>query len=248
MAGHSKWANIRFRKGAQDAKRGKIFTKLVREITQAAREGGPDLETNPKLRLATDKALKANMTKDSIQRAVAKGAGTQDGVDYMELVYEGYAPGGVAVMVTCLTDNKNRTVAEVRHAFSKHGGALGTDGSVAYMFNRTGVIEVETDMDEEQAFDQFIELGANDVEATEDGYKLEVSPGELHQIHQQIIELKHNIISAENTYLPEQVVNIESLEQAEKLIKFIDVLEDLDDVQNVYANYEIEQSLLEKLS
>ena len=248
MAGHSKWANIRFRKGAQDAKRGKIFTKLVREITQATRDGGPDLDTNPKLRMVRDKALRANMTKDSIDRAIAKASGNLEGVSYSEYLYEGYAPGGIAVLVSCLTDNKNRTVGEVRHAFSKFGGALGADGSVSFLFRKVGLIEFKAEnLSEEEAFEKLVDMGANDVEVAEGICRLECDLTLLNDIQNQLQQESHELIRAEMTYLPDQTVDISDLEQAQKLMKFVDFLEDLDDVQNIYANYEIEQSLLENL-
>ena len=249
MAGHSKWANIRFRKGAQDAKRGKIFTKLVREITQAARDGGGELDTNPRLRMVVDKALRANMTKDSIQRAIDKACGNLEGVSYSECLYEGYAPGGIAVMVSCLTDNKNRTVAEVRHAFSKAGGAMGADGSVAFLFRKVGLIEGALDVSEEQAFELFIDLGASEFEKNSNGnWVIETEVPNLQTLTQALIAKEMSIESAEIAYLPNQVVRIDDEEQALKVMKFIDRLEDLDDVQHVFGNYEFEQSLLEKLA
>jgi YebC/PmpR family DNA-binding regulatory protein len=169
MAGHSKWANIQHRKNAQDAKRGKLFTKLIREITVAARAGDPDPATNPRLRLAVDKALSANMTKDTIERAIKRGSGAQDGENFEEVRYEGYGPGGVAVMVDCVTDNRNRTVAEVRHAFSKAGGNLGTDGSVAYQFNKAGILSYPSGSDEDRIMEAALEAGAEDVLDYDDG-------------------------------------------------------------------------------
>ena len=169
MAGHSKWANIKHRKAAQDKKRGKLYTKLIREITVAARLGGGMVDDNPRLRAAVDKALAANMPKDTIDRAVQRGAGGGEGNDVEELVYEGYASGGVAILVEAMTDNRNRTVAEVRHAFSKHGGNLGTDGSVAYLFNRLGVINYAPGQDEEQVMELALDAGAEDVESDEEG-------------------------------------------------------------------------------
>jgi len=169
MAGHSKWANIRFRKGAQDAKRGKIFTKLIREIVVATRMGGPDSDSNPRLRDAVQKALGANMKRDTVDNAIKRGAGAQDGDNYDEIRYEGYGPNGVAVMVDCLTDNRNRTVSEVRHAFTKSGGNLGTDGSVAYLFSKRGIISFAPGNDEEKVLDAALEAGADDVLTNDDG-------------------------------------------------------------------------------
>jgi YebC/PmpR family DNA-binding regulatory protein len=248
MAGHSKWANIRFRKGVQDAKRGKIFTKLVREITQATREGGSDLDINPKLRIVRDKALRANMTKDNIDRAIAKASGNLEGVIYSEYLYEGYAPGGVAVLVACLTDNKNRTVGEVRHAFSKFGGALGADGSVAFLFRKVGFIEFNAkNLTPDQAFEMLVDMGADDVELEQGICRVECHFSQLNDIQVRLQQEGYELIRAEITFLPEQTVDVSDLEQAQKLMKFVDFLEDLDDVQNIYANYEIEQSLLENL-
>ncbi|MGD8640311.1 MAG: YebC/PmpR family DNA-binding transcriptional regulator, partial [Gammaproteobacteria bacterium] len=168
MAGHSKWANIRFRKGAQDAKRGKLFTKLIREITVAARQGGGDPDSNPRLRAAIDKALSNNMTRDTVDRAVKRGSGETEGENYEEIVYEGYGPNGVAIMVECLTDNRNRTVAEVRHAFSKHGGNLGTNGSVAFLFEKIGMLTFPEGSDEEKIMEAAVEAGAEDVIVNDD--------------------------------------------------------------------------------
>ena len=188
MAGHSKWANIKFRKAAQDAKRGKIFTKLIREITVAARAGGGDADANPRLRAAIDKALGANMTKDVIERAVTRGSGELDGVNYEEVRYEGYAPGGIAVLVECATDNRNRTVGEVRHAFTKHGGNLGTDGSVNYLFNHVGQIMFSAGSDENAIMEAAIEAGAEDV-VVDDDQSIEVltDPGDFETVRDNIV-------------------------------------------------------------
>lgn len=234
MAGHSKWANIKHRKAAQDAKRGKIFTKLIREITVAARSGGGDPDSNPRLRSALDKALGANMTKETIDRAVSRGTGEGDGAAIEEALYEGYGTNGVAVLVECATDNKNRTVAEVRHAFTKAGGNLGTDGSVAYLFNKQGSI-VFSGVDEEAIMDAALEAGAEDIE-TEDGMTEVITAYEDYFGVLQALK--------EAGFEPEmdEIVQRASLEveldeeASEKVMRLIDALEELDDVQNVFTN------------
>lgn len=236
MAGHSKWANIKHRKGAQDAKRGKIFTKLIKEITVAARMGGGDPESNPRLRLAIDKALGANMTKDTINRAVKRGSGDQDGADMFEMIYEGYAPNGVAVVVECLTDNKNRTVADVRHAFSKFGGNLGTDGSVSYMFEKIGLITLKPGYDEDAVLDVALEAGAEEVTTESDGSIIvQTAPEDLLKTKQALEAASFEITDASATRVADIRVPLNE-EQAEKLDKMLDMLEDNDDVQNVYTN------------
>lgn len=245
MAGHSKWANIRFRKGAQDAKRGKLFTKLIREITVATRESGPDPASNPRLRSAVDKALSNNMTKDTIERAIKKGSGEADGENYAEIRYEGYGPGGVAVMVDCLTDNKNRTVAEVRHAFSKSGGNLGTDGSVSYMFNKLGVISFSSDADEDAVMDVALEAGADDLVSNDDGsFDVLTQPEDFIEVRDGIQSAGFEPDQAEVTMRPDTLAPMEPVE-AEKLLRLLDTLEDLDDVQNVYSNADIPMDLME---
>jgi YebC/PmpR family DNA-binding regulatory protein len=235
MAGHSKWANIKFRKAAQDAKRGKAFTKLIKEITVSARIGGGDVDANPRLRSAVDKALGANMTRDTIDRAVKRGSGTLDGDDIVEIRYEGYGPKGVAVLVECATDNKNRTVSEVRHAFSKHGGNLGTDGSVAYLFNNIGSIVFSNGEDEEQVMDVALEAGADDVE-TEDGMIEVVTPVEnFHAVQQAMKQAGLEAEMAELIQRPSTETEVDG-EDAEKVMKLIDALEELDDVQDVFTN------------
>ena len=236
MAGHSKWANIKHRKAAQDKKRGKLYTKLIREITVAARLGGGMVDDNPRLRAAVDKALSANMPKDTIDRAVQRGAGGGEGNDVEELVYEGYASGGVAILVEAMTDNRNRTVAEVRHAFSKHGGNLGTDGSVAYLFNRLGVINYAPGQDEEQIMDIALEVGAEDIQSDEEGGITVTTPWEiLGQVAQALSEAGLPTDHSEVTMMASNTSECD-VEQAQKVLKLIDVLEDLDDVQEVYSN------------
>ena len=234
MAGHSKWANIKFRKAAQDAKRGKAFTKLIKEITVSARIGGGDSDANPRLRAAIDKALSANMTRDTIERAVKRGSGALEGDDIVEIRYEGYGPNGVAVLVECATDNKNRTVSEVRHAFTKHGGNLGTDGSVSYLFNKIGSI-VFSSNDEEKIMDVALEAGAEDIES-EDGMIEVVTPPEMfHQVEQAMKDAGLEAEMSELIQRPSTETEL-SGEDAEKVIKLIDALEDLDDVQDVFTN------------
>ena len=235
MAGHSKWANIRFRKGAQDAKRGKIFTKIIREITVAARMGGADEMSNPRLRDAINKGLKANMKRDTIENAIKRGAGGLDGAEMMEMRYEGYGPGGIAILVDCLSDNKNRTVSEVRHAFSKFGGNLGTDGSVAYLFSQRGEIFVKLADNEDEVMELAIEAGADDVSSDDDQIEI-ITPVNLY--HDVLNKLKNANLEVEESSLTmhpmTQLVIDESA--AESLIKLIDALEDLDDVQTVHCN------------
>jgi len=247
MAGHSKWANIQHRKKAQDAKRGKLFTKLIREITVAARMGGPDPDSNPRLRAAIDKGLSGNMTKDTIERAVKRGAGANDGENYEEVRYEGYGPNGLAVMVDCLTDNRNRTVAEVRHAFSKAGGNLGTDGSVAYLFTKTGTLTFAAGSDEEQIMDVALEAGADDVQTHEDGsIDVLTTPEEFMNVKDAMTAAGLEPEMAEITMTPSTSVDM-NLEDAEKVMRLVDTLEDLDDVQNVYTNADFSEEVMSQL-
>lgn len=248
MAGHSKWANIKHRKAAQDAKRGKVFTKIIREIVVAARMGGGLPEDNPRLRAIMDKALTANMKKDTIEKAIARGTGDGDDSNYEEVTYEGYGSGGVAVLVECMTDNRNRTVAEVRHAFSKRGGNLGTDGSVAYLFSRVGQISFEPDTDEDALMEVALEAGADDLVNNDDGSVDILTPWEdFMQIKDAIEAAGFVPANAEVTMLPATTVELDQ-DGAETILGLIDMLEDLDDVQNVYTNADIPQAVLEALS
>ncbi len=247
MAGHSKWANIQHRKGAQDAKRGKLFTRLIREITIASRMGGSDVNSNPRLRLAIDKALAGNMTKDTIERAVKRGAGELEGQDFDEIRYEGYGPGGVAVMVDCMTDNKNRTVSEVRHAFSKRGGNLGTDGSVSYLFSKQGIISYPAGADEDVIMEAALDAGADDVMSHDDG-SIEVLTTE-----ETFVDVKEALVAAglepehaEVTMKASTTVELD-LNGAQKMLGLIDMLEELDDVQNVYSNVDISDEVMAQL-
>ena len=242
MSGHSKWANIRFRKAAQDAKRGKIFTKLIREITTAARMGGGDESSNPRLRSAVVAALAQNMTRDTIKRAIDRGVGGGEGADLENITYEGYGVGGVAVMVECMTDNHNRTASDVRHAFTKFGGNLGTSGSVGYLFTRKGVISFAPDedgkmnIDEEKAMEIGLEAGADDIVTNDDG---SIDVYTTPEAFADVVEAfeKNNIkpVNAEVSMVPSTESDLEG-DQAVKCMRMIDALEDLDDVQNVYHN------------
>lgn len=236
MAGHSKWANIKHTKARVDAKRGKIFTKLIRLITVAARAGGAELETNSQLRLAVDKAQAANMPKDTIQRAIKRGAGLDDSNELMEIRYEGYGPFGVAVIVDCLTDNKNRTVADVRHAFTKHGGNLGTDGSVSYLFDKNGVITFAPDCKEEKIMEIALEHAVLDIATNDDGsIDVITDPDDFSTICDALKNTGLTPASAEITLIPSTEVKLDN-EQTEKMLQLIDMLEDFDDVQEVYCN------------
>ncbi|HEB66908.1 MAG TPA: YebC/PmpR family DNA-binding transcriptional regulator [Gammaproteobacteria bacterium] len=247
MAGHSKWANIQHRKKAQDAKRGKLFTKLIREITVAARMGGGDPDANPRLRAAIDKALGANMTKDTIERAVKRGSGAAEADNYEEIRYEGYGPSGVAVMVDCLTDNRNRTVSEVRHAFTKAGGNLGTDGSVAYLFTKVGTLTFPAGSDEDRIMEVALEAGADDVVTNDDGsIDVITSPEAFLDVKQAMLDAGLEPEMAEITMQPSTTVDLD-LDDAQKIMRLVDTLEDLDDVQNVYTNADFSEEVMAKL-
>ncbi len=247
MAGHSKWANIKHKKAAQDAKRGKVFTKLIREITIAAKMGGGEPADNPRLRAAIDKALSSNMTKDTIQRAVERGAGGGDNDNVEELTYEGYGPGGVAILVEVMTDNKNRTVAEVRHAFSKLDGNLGTDGSVSYLFSKRGQILIEAG-DEDRVIELAIDAGAKDVIIQDDGLiDVATTQNTVLEVRDMLVESNLLIVSAEVALVPSNAVELDE-ESAHKVFRLIDMLEDLDDVQKVYTNANFTDELLESFS
>ncbi|MEA3278809.1 MAG: YebC/PmpR family DNA-binding transcriptional regulator [Pseudomonadota bacterium] len=244
MAGHSKWANIKHRKAAQDKKRGKVWTKLIREVTVAAREGGGDANANPRLRLAMDKAFGANMPRDTVDRAIKRGAGGGEGESYEEIRYEGYGPGGTAVMVDCMTDNRNRTAAEVRHAFTKHGGNLGTDGSVAYLFIKQGVVSFQPGTDEDAVMEAALEAGADDVVTNDDGsIDVIITPEDFNAVKDALTEAGLDTEAAEVTYNASTQAELDA-ETAEKLLKLVDSLEDLDDVQDVYSNADISDEIL----
>ncbi|MDH3373710.1 MAG: YebC/PmpR family DNA-binding transcriptional regulator [Gammaproteobacteria bacterium] len=247
MAGHSKWANIQHRKGAQDKKRGKLFTKLIREITVAARMGGSDLNSNPRLRLAIDKAKAQSMPKDNIERAVKRGAGELDGAEYVEIRYEGYGPGGAAVMVDCLTDNRNRTVAEVRYAFSKFGGNLGADGSVNYLFNYVGQLLYPPGSDEDAVMEAAIHAGAEDVIVDAD-HSIEVltDPTEFESVRDKMAVSGHEPEDARLTMRASTSADL-GVKEALSMIKLLEALEDLDDVQEVYSNADIADDVLAQI-
>ncbi|MGF1527080.1 MAG: YebC/PmpR family DNA-binding transcriptional regulator [Candidatus Competibacterales bacterium] len=248
MAGHSKWANIQHRKKAQDAKRSKIFTRLIRELTISARMGGGDPNANARLRLAIDKALAANMPKDTLERAIKRGAGETDGIQYEEVRYEGYGPGGAAVMVDCMTDNRNRTVAEVRHAFSKCGGNLGTSGSVAFQFTETGVLSYPPDADEDAITEAAIEAGAQDVVINDDqSIDVLTDPNDYHGVKDHMEGCGLAPVHGEVTMRPAATSALEG-DDARKMAKLLDMLEELDDTQNVYSNADIDEAILEQAS
>tara|TARA_Y100001970_G_scaffold265650_1_gene353482 strand:+ start:2238 stop:3008 length:771 start_codon:yes stop_codon:yes gene_type:complete len=240
LAGHSKWANIRFRKGAQDAKRGKLFTKLIREITVAAKESGGDPSSNPRLRTAIDKAKSQSMPKDKIEKAVKRGTGEETGVNYEEVRYEGYGPGGVAILVDCLTDNRNRTVAEVRHALTKYNGNLGADGSVSYLFTHTGIISYSNSLDEEKLMELAIEAGANDIISNDDSIDILTAPSDMNPVKDFMSKSGFDTELAEVTMRAENKIKLDNSD-AESLLKLIDALDELDDVQDVYSNAEIDE-------
>ncbi len=247
MAGHSKWSNIKHRKAGQDAKRAKVFTKMIRELTVAAQLGGEHVADNPRLRAAVDKALGANMTRETIDRAIARGAGTAENDNLEELVYEGYGPGGVAILIETLTDNKNRTVADVRHGFSKFGGNLGTSGSVSYLFEKRGTISFASGSDEDKVLEIALEAGADDVLVQDDG-SLDVmtSPENFGGVKDALAKAGLVPISSEVAMLASTEAELD-FETAEKLLRLVDHLEDLDDVQNVYSNASISDDIMNKL-
>jgi len=248
MAGHSKFANIKHRKAAQDAKRGKIFTKLIREIVVASKMGGPDSDSNPRLRDAVSKALSANMKRDTVEKAIQRGAGAGDSENYNEVRYEGYGPGGVAVMVDCLTDNINRTVSEVRHAFTKSGGNLGTDGSVSYLFTKAGTLTYAAGCDEDAIMEAALEAGAEDVDTNEDGsVDVTTTPESFTSVKEAMFAAGMETDIADITMNPSTSVEL-ALAEAEKVMRLIDMLEDLDDVQNVYTNADFSEEVMAQLA
>jgi len=243
MAGHSKWSNIKHRKAGQDAKRGKVFTKIIRELTVAAREGGGSVEDNPGLRTVVDKAKAAQMPKDTMERAIARGAGGLEGDDMLRLTYEGYGPGGIAVYVEAMSDNRNRTVAEVRHAFSKSGGNLGTDGSVAFLFDRRGQLLFPHGVDEDALMEAALEAGAEDIDSDEEGgVEVLSAPEDFHSVITTLAGQGFEAESAEIAMIPQTSTDLD-LNTAEKVVRLIDMLEDLDDVQNVYTNANFPEEL-----
>jgi len=247
VAGHSKWANIKHRKGRQDAKRGKIFSRLIRELTVASRLGGPVAEDNPRLRTALDKALSANMPKDTIERAIQRGSGSAEGDDLEETTFEGYGPGGVAIIVESMTDNNNRTVAEVRHAFSKAGGNLGTDGSVSYLFIKKGLIQLSNNTSLEQVLEVAIEAGAEDIEENSDqSITISTLPEDFDPVKKALIDKEIETLESEISLVPETSISTD-LETSIKIYKLLEALEDLDDTQNVHSNADFPEEIVEHL-
>lgn len=245
MAGHSKWANIKHRKGRQDAKRAKIFTKLARAITVAVKEGGDDPEYNAALAAAVDKAKAENMPNDNIDRAIKKGSGDLDGASFEEISYEGYGPNGVAVMVKCLTDNKNRTAADVRHYFSKHGGNLGATGCVSFMFDRKGILIIDRkeNMDEDEMMMQALEAGAEDFEADDEYFEITTTPEDFSAVKDALKGMGYEFSTAEVSFIPQNQTKLDSKEDIKNMTKLIDALEDNDDVQDVYHNWDMPEDL-----
>jgi len=247
MAGHSKWANIQHRKGAQDAKRGKLFTKLIREITVAAKMGGGDADANPRLRAAVDKALAGNMTRDTINKAVKRGSGDTDTDNYEEVTYEGYGPNGIAILVECLTDNRNRTVAEVRHAFSKYGGNLGTSGSVAYLFSRAGLLSYPEGADEDAIIEVALDVGAEDVIVNDDtSIDVITAFEEFFKIKDALVAAGHTPTNAEPVMQASTNLDL-NLDDAQKVLNMVNAFEDLDDVQKVHTNAEFSDDVMAQL-
>ncbi len=249
MSGHSKWSTIKHKKGATDAKRGRIFTRLIKEITVAARMGGGDPDGNPRLRAAVTSAKAENMPKDNIIRAIKKGTGEIEGAVYDEILYEGYGPGGVAVLVECMTDNRNRTVADVRHFFAKNNGNLGASGCVGWMFDKKGLLQVEKEgMTEEELMDMALEAGAEDVVEEDDEFQVITSPETFDEVYNVLESKKVKFIEAAITRIPQNSVEVTDEKIAISLLKLLESLEDHDDVQKVHANFDIDSDLMEKLS
>ena len=247
MSGHNKWSSIKHKKGAADAKRGKIFTRIVKEIILAARDGGGDLASNPRLRTAIQTAKGANMPKDNIEKAIKRGTGEIEGAAYEEVTYEGYGHGGVALLVDVTTDNKNRSVAEIRHTFSKYGGNMAESGAVAWNFDQKGSIEINGEgLDEDEFMMQALDLGADDIKVYDELFIVYTAPTDLYKVITAFEENGFKIEKAELTRVPKNLINADDI--AEKLLKLIDKLEDLDDVQNVYANYEISDEVMNRIN
>ncbi|MEZ0361260.1 MAG: YebC/PmpR family DNA-binding transcriptional regulator [Hydrogenobacter sp.] len=245
MAGHSHWAQIKHKKAKIDAQRGKIFSKLIREITVAVREGGPNPETNSRLRTAIENARKVNMPMETIERAIKKGSGELGGETYEEVVYEGYGPGGAAIMVITATDNRNRTTAEVRHVFSKYGGNLGSSGCVSYMFEKVGYMEIPKDaLSEEELYEKAIEAGAEDIQVGETSYIVYTKPELLYTVKDYLSKWNIPVENANINYKPISSVQITDPETAKRLLKLLDALDDLDDVQMVISNFDIPEEVL----
>jgi YebC/PmpR family DNA-binding regulatory protein len=248
MAGHSKWAQIKRKKAVNDQRRGKLFAKLIKEITIAARQGGGDPEGNPRLRLAIQTAKDANMPQDNVQRAIDRGTGAAPGMQYDEIMYEGYGPGGVAIIMESVTDNRNRTVAEIRHLLGKHGGRFGEAGSVAWMFSRKGTIRVPTgSVEENELLQVIVEAGADDMTPSDDFYEIKTSMETFEKVKQALSEKNVPIESSELRMEPTSSVHVDG-KDAEQVLKLIEILDEHDDVQNVYANFDIDDAVFEKLA
>lgn len=248
MSGHSKWANIKHRKGRQDAIRGKMFTRIAKEMTIAAREGGGDISANPRLRLAVTNARSVNMPNENIQRAIKKGTGELEGVNYLEITYEGYAPAGVAVILETVTDNRNRTVSEVRVLFGKYGGNMGESNSVAWNFERKGVVAIKTNgKSEDELMEAVLESGAEDLEYDEEDSRVISSMADFGSVYKFFEDGKFEIGESKLEYIPQNIVKITNVEDAKKVLKFLDALEDYDDMQNVYHNMEIDDSIADQI-
>jgi YebC/PmpR family DNA-binding regulatory protein len=249
MSGHSKWSTIKRKKGAADAKRGQLFTKLIREITVAARTGGGDPDGNPRLRTAILAAKAENMPKDNIERAIKKGTGDLEGAAYEEVVYEGYGPGGVAVLVETLTDNRNRTVSDVRHAFSKAGGNLGGTNCVAFLFDNKGIITLDKEgQEEDRVLEVALEAGAEDVSAGGDDFEVTCAPEDFEAVREALTQAGFSVQTAELAMIPQTTVNVIDEKEASRVLRLMEALEDLDDVQHVYANFDIPDQIIERLS
>jgi YebC/PmpR family DNA-binding regulatory protein len=248
MAGHSKWSNIKHRKGAQDKKRAQLFTKLAKEVTIAAKEGGKDINFNPRLRLALEKAKKNSMPKDNIERAIKKGTGELAGVEYLEMKYEGYGPGGTAFIVDVVTENKNRSASSIRSNFAKNGGNLGTDGAVAWMFEKKGQIIIKSEgLDADEFMMEALELGAEDVLVEDDTFEVITDPADFQTVLEELTKAGYENEEAEITMIPENMVKIEDEEVAAKVLKLYEALEDNEDVNDVYSNFDISDELMEKI-
>lgn len=248
MAGHSHWAQIKHKKAKIDAQKGKLFSKLIREITVAAKLGDPNPEANPRLRAAIEAARKVNMPMDTIERAIQKGSGNQEGANLEEIIYEGYGPSGVALMIKATTDNKNRTTSEVRHILSKQGGNLGSSGCVSYLFDQKGIIELPKKYKEEELLEKIIEAGAEDLEAREDGFIVYTAPSALYVVKENLEKMGIEIESVKLTFIPSTTIEIKDQDTAKKIINLIEKLEELDDVQEVIGNFDISPDIMESLS
>ncbi|WP_319586253.1 YebC/PmpR family DNA-binding transcriptional regulator [uncultured Desulfobulbus sp.] len=249
MSGHSKWHNIRLRKGKQDAERGKLFTKVAREIIVAAKEGGSNPDTNLRLRLAVQKARENSMPAENIKRALQRGSGELEGVNYEEVTYEGYGPAGVAVLVSCLTENRNRTVAELRVAFSRNGGSLGESGCVSWMFDQKGLITIgKSTIDEDTLMLTALDAGAEDIQSDDESYEITCAPNSLNGLRQALTDAGIKFESAELTMIPQTTIKIETVKEASQIIRMMDQIEDSDDVQQVHANFDIPEEILEAVA